>query len=380
MRAKHLIIASLLALASGGATAQEAETVRGIVVAEHDSAWYAGQVAAWEREVRRHPGSEPAWRNLFRAARYLDERYDPAGQRMAGILARMKRKIPDSFTWHLCRYESWLAPEEREADLARCLELQPDNVEAFDNYLCHFWMKGDFERAYAYGRRYFESGCYSPALLQYSWNQLAGLPEGAIFVGNGDAELIPKIVLQGGKDVHRDKVVVPLSFLCLPEYVAALCGQLGVPVPQVSDSLSWNDRADAVVEHLIRTSGRPVYFAPSIGAERLRAFSQNLYSEGLVLRYSAVPYDNMAVMKRNVEQRYLLDGLRMSFVPQREWSAAAMMQLNYVVALQPLLRFYRESGDVAREAWLTGLLGSAIDGAACDEARKAPYRELLERK
>lgn len=374
---------SLALLLLGGAPAlpagaQTAEAVRGIVVAERDSAWYAVQARAWERETRRRPHDEKAWRNLFEAVRYRDMLTGENYARTADVLKRMEREIPGSWTFHFCRYRSQLHPTEARADMERCIALEPGNVEAFDTYLCHYWMEGRTDSARSVGRRYFESGCYSPALLQYSYNQLAGMPDGAIFIGNGDAELIPKIVLQGGCRVHMDKVIVPLSFLALPTYVESLCGELGIDVPALSDSLSHEARTEAFVRHLIARSGRAVYFAPSVDAGLLRPFADRLYSEGLVLRYSDAPYDNMAVMKRNVEQRYLTDYLLMSFAPQPEWSAAALMQLNYAAALQPLLRFYRDSGDVVRHAWLMRLLTAAVDGAVCSEARKAPYRQLLD--
>lgn len=374
---------SLALLLLGGAPAlpagaQTPEPVRGIVKAERDSAWYAAQTRAWERETRRRPKDERAWRNLFEAVRYRDML---AGDRYAGtadVLRRMERKIPDSWTFHYCRYRSQLHPTEARADMERCIALEPGNVEAFDTYLCHYWMEGRTDSARSVGRRYFESGCYSPALLQYSYNQLAGMPDGAIFIGNGDAELIPKIVLQGGCRVHMDKVIVPLSFLALPTYVESLCGELGIDVPALPDSLSHEARTEAFVRHLIARSGRAVYFAPSVDAGLLQPFADRLYSEGLVLRYSDAPYDNMAVMKRNVEQRYLMDYLLMSFAPQPAWTAAARMQLNYAAALQPLLRFYRDSGDAAGHARLLRLLTAAVDGAVCPEARKAPYRQLID--
>lgn len=372
------IIFVLLAVFSGAVTfAQKAEPIKGIVREEHDSAWYAAQVKAWEKEVRREPRSETAWQNLFDATRYAcmfnGEDYGPAQQ----IVERMKRKIPGTFTYHYCRFRASMG-DEPDRDMERAIELGEDNIDAYDAFIGYLWRTGQFSRMYGFGRRYFESGWFSPNLLQYAYNQLAGLPEGAIFIGNGDSELIPKVVLQGGLNKHRDKVIVPLSFLNSTDYVDSLCARLGIQAPKINPApANWDEAADSIVRYLIEKSGRPVYFAPTIGTERLKAFSDRLYSEGLVLRYSATPYDNLAVMKRNVEQRYLLDYLRVNFVPQKEWVSAGYLQLNYVVALQPLLRFYRESGDSARLVWLTGLLSDAIESAPCDDVRKARYRELL---
>lgn len=377
MKTTKLLLTLLLAMTAAATFAQKAEPIRGIVREEHDSAWYAAQVRAWEREVRRDPKSEAAWQNLFDATRYAcmfsGEDYRPAQQ----VVERMKRKIPGTFTYHYCRFKASMG-DEPDRDMERAIELGGDNIDAYDAFIGYLWRTGQFSRMYGFGRRYFDSGWFSPNLLQYAYNQLAGLPEGAIFIANGDSELIPKVVLQAGKGVHRDKIIVPLSFLNSTNYVDSLCAQLGVPAPEIDPTpANWDASADSVVRYLIEKSGRPVYFAPTIGTKRLQAFGDKLYNEGLVLRYSETPYDNLAVMKRNVEQRYLLDYLRMSFVPQKEWTSAGSLQLNYVVALQPLLRFYRESGDVARLTWLTGLLSDAIKSAPCDDARKARYRKLL---
>ncbi len=378
MRTTKIILTLLWVMTAATALAQKAVPVQNLVREDHDSAWYAQQVKAWEKEVKRDPKSETAWANLFSAARYVcmstGEDYSP----LVGLLKRMSRRIPGSFTFHYCRAQSWTAPEKYREDMEKCLEMEPENVEAYDTYIAYLWMTGQFDRMYDVGQRYFESGWFSSNLLQYAYNQLAGLPDGAIFIGNGDSELIPKVVLQGGKGVHRDKVIVPLSFLNSPDYVGALCARLDIKAPVLPERpADWNAAADSVVQYLIEKSGRPVYFAPTIGTERLKAFGDHLYSEGLVLRYSTHAYDNLAVMKRNVEQRYLLDYLRMNFAPQKGWSSAGHLQLNYVVALQPLLRFYRESADTVRLNWLTDLLSKAIDSASCDEKRKEQYRQLL---
>ncbi len=379
MNTGKIISTALLVLAPFVAVAQKAEPIKGIVESDRDSAWYAAQTVAWEKEVRRSPKDESAWQNLFDATRYLCmyRGDDPAPQK--AIVDRMRRNIPGTFTYHYCCYRSDVTADGAGRDMERAIELGADNVDAYGAFISYLWMSGQFERMYDFGRRYFDSGWYSPGLLQYSYNQLQGLPEGALFFGNGDAELLPKVVLQGGMGVHRDKVVVPMSFLTLPGYVNALCRRLDIEAPRLPErSSDWDAAADSVAQWIIAKSGRPAYFAPTVGERRLQRFSRNLYSEGLVLRYSEQPYDNLAVMKRNVEQRYLLDYLRVSFVPQRRWASDTTMQLNYVVVLGPLLRFYRESGDSARLAWLTGLLREAIDRASCDEERKSRFRQLLD--
>ena len=96
-----------------------------------------------------------------------------------------------------------------------------------------------------------------------------------------------------------------------------------------------------------------------------------LYNEGLIMRYSEKPYDNRAVKRRNVEQRYLMDYLLMSFYPERENNQVQVtqkstknMMLCYLFGLNDLMPYYKEHNP-ERFAWLnrifTNIL-SKLDG------------------
>ncbi len=70
------------------------------------------------------------------------------------------------------------------------------------------------------------------------------------------------------------------------------------------------------------------------------------------MRYSAKPYDNLAIMRRNYENTYLLDYLYESFYPETltnvclDLKGVKMLSIYYVPAFKSLLQFYKESGDV----------------------------------
>lgn len=378
MKPTKLILLALFLLSAAALRAQQAVPVEGIVVATHDTAWYAAQIAAWEQEIRRHPKDETAWQNLFNAVYYRDMLAGRDWTAAADVARRMARKIPGTFTLHYCRFRSGAGPDP-DRDLEQALALGADRYYAYDTFIAQLWLKGQFGRIDELARRYFASGYLPTDLLRYNFNEMESLPDGALLIANGDAELIPKVVLQGGLGVHRDKIVVPRSYLLQPAYVEALCAQLGIGSPTLpSRPADWDAATDTVIRYLIEKSGRPVYFAPTVGKKYLAPFSDKLYSEGLVLHYSEHPYDNLAVMKRNVEQRYQLDYLRQRFEARRPWAGETSLRLNYAAALQPLLHFYRASGDATRLNWLTDLLRRAVEGADCDEETKARYRQLLD--
>ena len=75
---KHRCILALALLLStvNSLVAQQAEPVRAVIISGQDSAWYARQAEAWEAEVKKHPKSEEAWRNLFNAKYYLKFWFD----------------------------------------------------------------------------------------------------------------------------------------------------------------------------------------------------------------------------------------------------------------------------------------------------------------
>jgi hypothetical protein len=79
------------------------------------------------------------------------------------------------------------------------------------------------------------------------------------------------------------------------------------------------------------------------------------------MRYSAKPYDNISIKRRNYEKKYLLDYLQESFSPERYTTSADGLKLNYVVVFQSLLKHYREAGDKAHLEELYGLLRKVIN-------------------
>ena len=65
------------------------------------------------------------------------------------------------------------------------------------------------------------------------------------------------------------------------------------------------------------------------------------------MRYSATPYDNFAVKRRNIESLYLFDYLLYPFEPERydecTWSLpSSFLALNYVILLQDQIPWYEQ--------------------------------------
>lgn len=351
------------------------------LVTEKDSAWYVEQKDAWKNIVQKNPQNEQAWLNYYNAARYMAwfGQKDTLAQQVVG---EMEKAIPESYTFNYCAYRESISGRGygdvhlyAEAALAKL----PDDMQFFDydNWVCYLAMQGDEQRMSQMAKKYFNSGIYSEAVLRYNYNELAGMDEGSVFIANGDAVVIPKWLIQEGMNEHRDKTVVCVSFLVVKEYREWLFRKLGLVLPalkdpQTAEDYDANERAmlQAIIDHY----GNKVYFSSTTPPEIMEPWKQNLYNEGLTLKYSKKPYDNMAVKRRNVEERYMLEYLLVPFRP--EWTAGQRMSANYAVVLADLLPYYSKH-DKNRYNWLKRLLENGVKNTSLDEERKQDILKLL---
>ena len=249
----------------------------------------------------------------------------------------------------------------------------------YDQWVCYLAMQGDETRMKPLAKRYFDSGIYSEAVLRYSYNELSGMDEGGIYIANGDAAIIPKWLIQEGMNVHKDKTILCASFLAVKEYREWLFRKLGIQLPALKDPQSAEDYDTtqiALINAIIDKYGSKVYFSP-LNINTSNYWKQNLYNEGLLLKYSKKPYDNMAVKRRNVEDRYMLEYLLVSFRP--DWTAGQRLSANYAVLLADLLPYYAKH-DQKRYEWLMRLLVSGITNTSFSEEKKQEYMNQLMEK
>ena len=376
-----LFSVALATLLFSTATAQtKGIRVESPIVTEKDFMWYAKQKSIWKTLTEHNPYDETAWLNYYNAARYMAWFYDNQNDSTAKQVVReMEQTIPDSYTFNFCAYRESVQgkgygdhKKYAEAALAKL----PDEMQFFDydNWVCYLAMQGDEARMKPLAKRYFDSGIYSEAVLRYSYNELAGMDESGIYIANGDAAIIPKWLIQEGMGMHKDKTIVCASFLAVKEYRDWLCTKLGVVDP-IHEEPYWTDEScNALLQAIIDKYGSKVYFSTTTPSSTIEPWKNNLYNEGLLLKYSKKPYDNLAVKRRNVEERYMLEYLLVSFRP--EWTAGQRLSANYAVLLADLLPYYAKH-DQKRYDWLMKLLVSGVTNTSLDEDHKQNILQQL---
>ena len=362
----------------------KAVRVESPIVTEKDFVWYVEQKEAWKDAVHRNPQDETAWMNYYHAAHYMGWWGNNSDSIVRQVIDEMREAIPDTYTFNFCNYRAIVSGHgtgETDSDkyAEAALAKLPDDMQFFDydQWVCYLAMKGHEQRMAQMAKRYFDSGIYSEALLRYSYNELRGMDENAIYIANGDAAIIPKWLIQEGMGQHKDKTIVCASFLAVKEYREWLFRKLNMPVPALKEPTNAKDydaNEQALLQAIIDKYGSKVYFSTTTPSQTMEPWKQNLYNEGLTLKYSKKPYDNLAVKRRNVEERYMLEYLLVSFRP--EWTAGQRLSANYAVLLADLLPYYAKH-DQKRYDWLMKLLVSGIENTSMDEERKQEFMNIL---
>ena len=388
---KQRIISMLVALTvMTGASAQRTELIGrgGAPIYLSDSLKVDSMYNYWNNFVAQHPKDNVAWRNLFEICSCQEFKLRCKDwetgthyfkENMVPLLERIKKAIPGSYTAYYCEYEGMLATttDRRELTADSAIVLLPKDAPAGDYEL---WMqylipKRDTVRMTNVLTQYYESGQYPEESLQYHFNELQGMEEGGIYIGAHEGDVIGKMILQYVLGVHKDKILYDENAAMVPEYVQDVFGRIGIPFnEEIWNQLwsMWQDKTlTAIMHYIFDHSKRPVYLSAHdiwqhiIGQGLPDELKACFYNEGLTMRYSTKPYDNRAVKRRNLEQRYRLEYLRMSFHPemkntQRFSGLAEAYAMNYMRLLHDQLPYYKRH-NLERYQWLYDIFTDIIE-------------------
>ena len=376
MKRKTVLMALVAMMMNAVAVAQtKAVKVESPIVTEKDFVWYVEQKEAWKAQTQKDPKDETAWLNYYHAAHYMGWWGTNSDSIVREAMNEMKQAIPDSYTYNFCAYRAVVSGHSDEKDGDKYAEAAlaklPDEMQFFDydQWVCYLAMKGYESQMAQMAKRYFDSGIYSENMLRYSYNELRGMDAGGIYIGNGDGVIIPKWLIQEGMNVHKDKTIVCASFLAVKEYREWLGKKLNIAFPEWKNGkyVSYDAYEQALIQAIIDKYGSKVYFSTTTPSETMKPWKDKLYNEGLTLKYSKKPYDNLAVKRRNVEERYMLEYLLVSFRP--EWTSGQRLSANYAVLLADLLPYYAKR-DQKRYDWLLKLLVCGVTNTSLDEEHK----------
>ncbi len=342
---------------------QKPEIIVSPIVMEYDSVYYAHQAQAWKKEIDQHPENEEAWENYYNAIRYQYNWYRNPNQpeKEQEVLRQMQNAIPDSFIYNILFYIQEHNMKNAEY-MRKAMAMRPADLRFYPDYIVFLLYAGSEEELRTHCKTWYDSGTYSENLLSYSYNEMANTPKNSVIFSDGDATIYPKLLLKYGKGIFSDKTIVGAPLLVLPEYRKKLCKELNIP------ELTECENSDDFIRHIVRHTNRPIYLSMSMAART--SLKDLFYSEGLLMKYSEEPYDNMAVTKYNFEQVYLKDYLYIHFSPEPYETSAQWLNLNYIFCLRPLLQFYKDSKDPENFKQLYQLMETILRHSTAKGPRK----------
>jgi len=215
----------------------------------------------------------------------------------------------------------------------------------FENRLREAETAGDRQRVAAICKEWYASGQYSTGLLNWNYNALMSVEQNAILFTQQESDTYPAMLLQYALEVRPDVNVISFQLLEDPGYRAYLIGL---------EDLFWIPKDCSIQDFLSRlldpknskyTPTKPIYFGSMTNKSLLQADKEKLYLTGLALKFSVSPFDNVATLRYNFENRFRTDYLDLNFEPEIDPAAVARVNLNYIPALLLLHRHYITAGE-----------------------------------
>lgn len=383
------------------AQAQKPEPVYSIVKQLQPYEWYVKQAGLWKKEIQKDSTNAPAWYNYYIANRMAnltgkpdkwDSEKDKVLQDMAAIVEDMGKAIPESFEYNHVVFWNGGNNIELFPYLEKAYAIDPNRPETYDDFITYYEVKRDKAKVEQFCKMWYNSGDVSPGILNMNYNVMMSIEEDAIIFTAGDNDTYPLWILQYAKNINKNVVVLNTSLIFIEEYRKALFSELNIPAfeKEVSDfvtkeikkkdnyQLAYNEFQKALVKHIVDNSRkRPVYFAATVRKNIYADFEDKLYLEGLAFKYSEAGYDNLAILRRNVEKRFLLDYLQIDFANDMSLSVVDHTNFNYILPFVNLYDHYVLASESEKATWIKSLAMKVAKRAGQEEKIKTQFARSL---
>lgn len=348
-----------------------------LVVKEYKThQFYVEQAKLWKQEVQLNKKDENAWFNLFKANRYAKMSYNDehspkidwylntewineADHLLKGdeIIKQIEENIPNTFMAYYLRYynDKNLGGKDFKL-LEKAYSINPNFYEIYDDFVIHYEIEGNNEKRKEFNVKWFNSNDFSENLLNYHFNVLSSLKENSVIFSYGDNDFYGPKMVQDALGIREDVTVVNIPMvLSKIEYRNSIFKKINIKPfnKDFGNDFSESNMKD-MIDYIITNKPKelPLYFGLNCSDSLKKNFEDNLYMVGLVLEYSEENIDNVAIMKNNFDNKYLLDYLKMQFTND---SYDKSLNGNYLHGISCLYDHYKLSGNLTKVKEMRGL-------------------------
>lgn len=372
-----IILMMLISQVSKGQTLQ---TVHGIVKDRQEMSWYIVQEKLWKKEIDANKKNPVAWSNYYEAVRaqYLltgkeTSEVKPFVDKLNKITDDLYALLPDSFEANYLMYRNYgdRGAKEYFKYLQRAFEIDPNDQRVYELFITQYEMDRNESGFHDFCVRYFMANELPSGVYNWAYNMISETDQNAILFTGGDLDTYPIWGLQEAKNIRKDVRVINTYLLLDDTYRTKILAEMGIPpfTKNMSDCKTEEERAQnetALFKHILTNQQNiPVYVASNIVFQFQENFGDNLYMTGLTYKYSAEPIDNISLIRRNYEKKYLLDYLNQSFSFHPGDKMIARVNSTYLPAFLKLYFHYRDGEETEKAETLKAYIIEISRRADC---------------
>lgn len=349
-----LILVLLFTAFSLQTFAQKPEPVYSITRQIHDFDWYEQQAKAWKKEIDRGTKDKMAWIYFFKANRYArfadgtkwESKLGSYFMQPEKIIKLAEKSIPNSFEIYYLKANDDKAGNGNE-NIMKAQAIKPFDPLLFSWLMNYYEFAQDKANLELISKKWLESNEMPQEILNTAYNNLVSLEANAILLTNGDNDTYPYWLLQNGQKVRTDVTVLNISLGVIDSYRERLFKENGIPELVIKNDS--DRRSETLIKHLIENvHDKPIYVGVFTDQNYYKPYINNMYLVGLSYKYSKEPFDNLAVIRNNVENKYLLDFLKHAFYNSYAQSAVNQMNTGYLATFLKLYDHYMASGEMVK--------------------------------
>lgn len=351
---KKIIIAFCAFSLSLVSFAQKLKTVHSITEIRHDNSWYIEQQKLWKAEIEKNDQNAEAWYNYYSATRALKnvvsdleekKKYVDACNKIADSVIKV---IPETFE---ANHIYWWNCGNNYAHidyLFKAHKLSPNDPRVLDDLMVHYELVQDKENFEKMAFKIIEINELPASMINWGYNLLSELDDNAIVFTAGDNDTYSLWLAQNGQNFRKDVTVLNVWLIAFrPEYRKRIFTKLGIKQDEIS--AEDPDAMKKVINHIKENYDKPIYISTTCGNLTEGEDKDKFYITGLSYKYSNDEVDNMSLIRRNYEKRYLLDYLYATFSTHISDQNALHFESLYLPSLIKLYNHYKKSEEVQKK-------------------------------
>ena len=311
--------------------------------------WYVNQEKLWKEEISKNPQNENAWYNYYFASRYGSTNQDEnkRKQHLDQIVDEIEKSIPGSYLIPYLRYYNG---DYKIEYLKKAYQIKPDCADLYWDFILYYELNGMNLQKKEFCKKLYLSKDIISSLFDYNFNVLNSAEENSILFSNGDNDTYPVWILSEVKNIRNDVTLLNVhTVFMLRDYLKNKLDERGIDID--IENLSKDDIA-VFFNQLVSSIKKKypeisIHVAPTVYEEYKKEIRDKLYITGLVFTYNEKQIDNVALIKRNLEQNLRLDYLEYDWYNEQHVSQPLIgrYNLNYIPPFFELAKMYKSKGD-----------------------------------